>query len=143
LGILGRPDPVRRLLRSEIMPPRHVRYHRTGAIASATIRPFSSSLHRRRRTTPVTSAWRRTIFVSSLPIFVAYHNVHMILDPNSIAIVHCLAFTPLWGKSTANFVGVVLFWAVHKYEHDRRLAFFLELLVVGLGFAAILRQLLR
>jgi hypothetical protein len=71
LGILGRSDPVPRLLRSEIMPPRHVRYHRTGAIASATIRPFSSSLHRRRRTTPVTSAWRRTIFVSSLPIFVS------------------------------------------------------------------------
>jgi hypothetical protein len=37
-----------------------------GAIASATIRPFSSSLHRRQRTTPVTSARRRTIFVSSL-----------------------------------------------------------------------------
>jgi hypothetical protein len=37
-----------------------------GAIASATIRPFSPSLHRRRRTTPVTSAWRRTIFASSL-----------------------------------------------------------------------------
>src|SRR5271170_83309 len=37
-----------------------------GAIASATIRPFSSSLHRRRRTTPVTSARRRTTFVSSL-----------------------------------------------------------------------------
>jgi hypothetical protein len=28
--------------------------------------------------------------------------------------------------------------ACHKYEHDRRLAFFLELLVVGLGAAAIL-----
>jgi hypothetical protein len=41
------------------------------------------------------------------------------------------------------FVGAVLFWAVHKYEHNRRLAFFLELLVVGLGFAAILRQLLH
>jgi F0F1-type ATP synthase assembly protein I len=40
-------------------------------------------------------------------------------------------------------VGVVLFWAIHKYEHDRRLAFFLELLVIGLGVAAILRQLLR
>jgi hypothetical protein len=37
-----------------------------GAIDSATIRPFSSSLHRRRRTTPVISARRRTIFVSSL-----------------------------------------------------------------------------
>src|SRR3984957_6421982 len=37
-----------------------------GAIASATIRPFASSLHRRRRTTPVTSTRRRTIFVSSL-----------------------------------------------------------------------------
>ena len=42
-----------------------------------------------------------------------------------------------------SFVGVVLFWAIHKYEHDRRLAFLLELLVVGLGVAAILRQLLR
>ncbi len=40
-------------------------------------------------------------------------------------------------------VGVVLFWAIHKYEHDRRLAFFLELLVVALGVAAILRQFLR
>jgi hypothetical protein len=42
-----------------------------------------------------------------------------------------------------NFVGVVLFWAINKYEHDRRLAFFPELLVVGLAAAAILRQLLR
>ncbi len=40
-------------------------------------------------------------------------------------------------------VGVLLFWAIHKYEHDRRLAFFLELLVAGLGVAAILRQLLH
>src|SRR6202035_4205102 len=30
------------------------------------IRPFASSLHRGRRTTPVTSTRRRTIFVSSL-----------------------------------------------------------------------------
>ena len=37
-----------------------------GTIASATIRPFSPSLHRRRRTTLVTSARRRTTFVSSL-----------------------------------------------------------------------------
>jgi len=36
------------------------------ATASATIRPFSSSVHRHRRTTPVTSARRRTRFVSSL-----------------------------------------------------------------------------
>jgi hypothetical protein len=43
---------------SAITPP--------GAIASATIRPFSSSFQRRRRTTPVTSARRRTILVSSL-----------------------------------------------------------------------------
>ncbi len=41
------------------------------------------------------------------------------------------------------FVGAVLFWTIHKYEHERRLAVFLELLVVGLGVTAILRQLLR
>ena len=35
-------------------------------IASATIRPLSSSLHRRRRTTRATSVRRRTMFVSSL-----------------------------------------------------------------------------
>jgi hypothetical protein len=37
----------------------------------------------------------------------------------------------------------VLFGVVHNYERDRRMAVFLELLVVGVGFAAILRQLLH
>jgi hypothetical protein len=52
------PDPVRQMLRSEIMPPRYVRNHRTRCDALATIRPFSSSFHRRRRTTPAISARR-------------------------------------------------------------------------------------
>jgi hypothetical protein len=37
----------------------------------------------------------------------------------------------------------VLFRVVHNYERNRRMAVFLELLVVGVGFAAILRQLLH
>jgi hypothetical protein len=40
-------------------------------------------------------------------------------------------------------VSGVLFRVVHTYERNRRMAVFLELLVVTVGFAAILRQLLH
>ena len=73
----------------------------SGAIASATIRPFSSSLHRRRRTTLVTCAQRRTISVSSLMSNVD-HNVHTIHDPKRITIVHHSPANQLtWGENTA------------------------------------------
>jgi hypothetical protein len=53
-----------------------------GAIASATIRPFSSSLR-----------WRRTRYFRVAPndlrVVNVDHNVHTILDPNRTAIVHC------------------------------------------------------
>jgi hypothetical protein len=54
------------MLRNEVMASRCVGNHRTRRCDRLTIRPFPSSLHRRRRTMPVTSARRRTIFVSSL-----------------------------------------------------------------------------
>jgi hypothetical protein len=84
--------------RDEAMAPRHIGNHRASAIASATIRPFSSSLHRRRRTTPVTSARRRTIFVSSLMSTImctrsAIHTESRSCTPK--------AHSAMWGGSTA------------------------------------------
>jgi hypothetical protein len=60
------PDPVPKMLRNEVMASRHAGNHRTRCDRLATIRPLASSLHRRRRATPVTSPRRLNIFVSSL-----------------------------------------------------------------------------
>ena len=66
---------------------------------SATIRPFSSSLHRRRRTTPVTSAWRRTICASSLMSTIMCTRSSIPTEPRSCT---ARSHSAMWGKSTAN-----------------------------------------
>src|SRR5262249_23848273 len=69
-----------------------------GAIASATIRPLSSSLHRRRRTAPVTSARRWTIFVSSLMSTIMCTRSSIPRESRSCT---TRLHSAMWGNSTA------------------------------------------
>jgi hypothetical protein len=78
---LGCSDPVRRMLRSEIMPEMPVLV-----------------LRHRRRTTPVTCAWRRTIFVSLLISTITHYPRSQQNRDRAL-----LAFTQILCKSTATF----------------------------------------
>ena len=86
LAILGRSDPVRQMLRSKIMPPRHVRYHRTRCDRLGNNPPLLLIAP------PSAADHARYFRVASNDLRVVTnvdHNVHTILDPNKITIVHC------------------------------------------------------
>ena len=61
-------------LRAEFMPARHLRHDAPGAYDSATIRPLSSSLHRRRRPTPLRTSTRPRGAVASTICSTIYAN---------------------------------------------------------------------
>jgi hypothetical protein len=54
-AVLGRADPVRQRLRSDLVSPRYNAITAAGVITRSTIRALSSPFHRRRRTTGVTA----------------------------------------------------------------------------------------
>ena len=86
LAILGRSDPVRQMLRSEIMLPRHIRYHRARCDRLGNNPPLLLIA-------PPSAADNARYFrvaPNNLRVVTNVdHNVHTILDPKRIAIVHC------------------------------------------------------
>src|SRR5579871_3776447 len=95
------PDPVPRCCGTKSCRRATSAITAPGAIASATIRPFSTALHRRRRTTPVTSPRCRIIFVSSLMSTIMCTRSAIPTEPPSCA--HAPQST-MWGQSTAYLV---------------------------------------
>ena len=82
LAILGRSDPVRQMLRSKIMPPRHVRYHSTRCDRLGNNPPLLLIA-------PSSARYFRVAPNDLRVVTNVDHNVHTILDPNRTAIVHC------------------------------------------------------
>src|SRR5262249_23286105 len=96
-AILGRPDPVRQMLWSEIMPSRYVRNHRSRRDRLGTDPPLLLSA-------PPSAAdharYLRAALTDLRVVTNVDHNVHTILYPKRIAIVHHSPSLS-WGNSTA------------------------------------------
>ena len=99
LAILGRSDPVRQMLRSEIMLPRHIRYHRARCDRLGNNPPLLLIA-------PPSAADNARYFrvaPNNLRVVTNVdHNVHTILDPKESRSCTARSHSAMWGKSTAN-----------------------------------------